>query len=371
MTPHAIRSLVRAVAATVAVSLGIAVSSARADTVAQTNAVGTGAGIEAKNVRIRDVLPATADKPPMLVYVVAGNDRQIELTKVWTLTIDDDKVLTDAELAYRAREFDKAVDGYQKVARGGTGWKVRYVTPRLVDSANRANRFDAAISAYLAFVRVDPAGATAYKPALPAKGSKLLEDAAAQTETALRSASDDTQRRAYLSFLLDVHTARSDDAARVRVLGQLEKLVGDLGSDPASQAMLADIRLAQARSKLAEKQFAEAIQIVDDNADRFVDPRQQAAALFTVAEAKAGLAKPADADAQLDVAVAYMKVVANYRKAEGAPYVVESLMRAAAILEAQNDLDGARGLYESVATDYPDHELAKAAQQKVDQLKKK
>lgn len=364
MNPHTIRPLLLAVA------MALCGGSLRADTVAQTNAVGTGAGTEAKNVRIRDVLPASADKPSMLVFVFQGNERQVELSKVWTLTIDDDPGLTEADLSYRAREFDKAVDGFQKVARGGTSWKVRYVTPRLVDAANRANRFDAAITAYLGYVRVDPAGATSYKPTLPAKGSKLLDDAVTQTETALRSASDDAQRRAFLSFLLDVQTARGDDAARLRVLAQLEKLVGDLGNDPASQTMLADIRLGQARSKVVEKQFADAIKLIEENADRFVDPRQQAAALFTIAEARAGLAKPDDSAAQLDVAVAYMKVVANFRKADGAPFVVESLMRAAAVLEVQKDLDGARGLYESVVTDFPDHELAKSAQQKVDQLKK-
>jgi TolA-binding protein len=350
--------------------LACAAAPTLADSVFQTNAVGTGVGTEAKSVRIRDVLPATVDKPSMLVYVFQGNERQIELSKVWTLSLDDDKVLTDADIAFRSREFDKAVDGYQKIARGGTAWKIRYVTPRLVDAASRANRFDAAITAYLGFIRVDATGATAFKPALPAKGSKLLDDAASQAETALRSAADDTQRRAYLSFLLDVQTARGDDAARLKVLEQLEKLVGDLGSDPASQAMLGDIRLGQARAKIAERKFAEAIQLVEENAERFTEPRQQASALFTLAEARAGQAAPDDSAAQLDAAVAYMKVVAHFRKADGAPLVVESLMRAAAILEAQKDADGARSLYESVVTDFPEHDLARQAKSKLAQLKK-
>ncbi|MFT3787931.1 MAG: hypothetical protein QM770_17475 [Tepidisphaeraceae bacterium] len=343
---------------------------AYADRILEANADASNAGATLDNVRIKGVVPAQADQPARLTFNYQGGDTARPLTKIWALQLDDDKTLTDADAAYRSGKPDVAVDGYQRVARGGEEWKVRYVTPRLLDAATKANRFDAAVGAYLAYVRLDAAGAQSFKPALPAKGGKLLDDAVTQTDTALRSATDDAQRRAYLTFLLDLHTGRNDDANRLKVLEQLEKLLGNLGDDPASQGMLADIRLSQARSRLAERKFAEAQALIDQNADRFTEPRQQASALFVLAEAKAGTAKPGDKQAQQDAVLAYLKVVAHFRNADGRPMVGESLLKAAAIEAAIGDAATAESLYQSVVTDFPDTPFASDAQKALAQLKK-
>jgi len=98
----------------------------------------------------------------------------------------------------------------------------------------------------------------------------------------------------------------------------------------------------------------------------FVDPAQQADALFILAEAKYALAlNKKDAGDLKDAALAYMRVVANFKDAPNHPHVPESLLRTANIEEQLNDAPAAQLLYQQIAQQYPDDPIAAVAKQKI------
>jgi TolA-binding protein len=324
-----------------------------------------------EDVQIRGITPATADKEAQLTYLLNGQPATTDLSRIIRLELTDDKPFTDADAAYAAKKFPESVDGYVRAMRGNVEWKVRYITPRLVDAAGRANRFDAALSAYLAFIRLDAVAASQFKPTLPERGSKLLEDAVKDTESALKGASTNEQRQAYYSLLLEIHTQRGDDAARGRVLEEIEKLSKTLGDNPQTRAIIAEVRLSQARSMIDKKQFKEALDTIQANAERFTERKQVATGMYIIAQAKQGLAKPDDREAMLDAALAYMVVVSSFRDDDSRPFVGESLLRAADIHVAIKEVDTALGLYDSVVKDFAGTPLADEAAKKSADLKAK
>lgn len=319
-----------------------------------------------------DGVTITGIKGDNLVFRTAGGEeRERPIKNIFKVGVTGDLALNTAENAYVEKQYDKAIDGYQKVARGADAWKIVWSVPRLLDAAEKTKRFDAALTGYIGLAKIDANAAAAIRPALPAKGSKFLDDAARELETAARAATKDAEKRALLAFLLDVQLARGDQAAAETTVDQLLKYAGpDAQNDPQLAAMVAGIRLGQARVASEAKRWPEVLAAINAAAPRLVDPKQQAEALYLRAEATLGQAKTGDTQARLDAALAFMRVVAHFRDVEGAPFVAESLLKASEALEGGGDVAGARTLCEQIAAEFPDTPFAAQANERASRLAK-
>jgi TolA-binding protein len=300
------------------------------------------------------------EKDALVFRNAGGNETSRPLDRIAYVQVTNDAALSAGETAFIGRDWNKAIDSYVRVARSTSDWRARWVGPRLIDAANNAKRFDAAIVGYLALARTDPQLAAARKPALPAKGSQFLEDAVKELETAYRSLTTDAQRQAVLALQLDIHTARGDANAVAATLDQLLKLAGpDASANPANRTMLAGVRLSQARQALQTGDAAKAVQTIRANEALFVDVLQQAEAMFILAEAAGATAT--SPDAKQDAALAFLRVSAHFSDVEGKPYVADSLVKAAALQEQVGDIAGARKLFEQIVAEFPQSPQAASA----------
>lgn len=308
-----------------------------------------------------------------LVFRTAGGEeRDRPLKSIFKLVTNNDAALTAAETAYVDKQWDKAIDGYQKVARaGGEPWKVVWSVPRLLDAAGKNNRFDAALSGYIGLAKVDPAAAALIRPTLPAKGSKFLDDAVRELDVAARQATKDPERQALLSMLLDVQLARGDQTAAETIVDQLLKIAGPNVDDPKLAGMVAGIRLGQARVAFEAKRWPEVTKAIDAAAPRLIDPKQQAEALYLRAASMLGQTKPDDKPARLDAAIAFMRVVAHFQEIEDKPFVGQSLLGAADALESVGNINEARSLCEQTVAELPDTPYAAEATRRIARFTKK
>lgn len=301
-----------------------------------------------------------------LYYEMGGRETSRELGQIYQIEVDGEPVLNAAEEAWVKEDWNAAVDGYVKSARstaaGSKAWLAQWSTVRLIQSANKAGRLDAAVSGYLVLLSSQPDLAGKYKPTLPEK-STFLDSAVTQTEAKLKEPRlPDAAKRALLGFLLELHRARGDLKKAAEVAEQL----GDSGAlSPQDQAELA---LGQARIALDQKNYAEVARVVESRRSIFVDPNQQADALFLVAEAKSKLAKD-DKNALKDAALAYMRVVAHFSNVDGKPRVAASLLRTADLYQQLDEPQTALKLYERLIADFPTDPAAREAKQKADALK--
>jgi len=308
----------------------------------------------------------------MLVFLVGGNETRRDLDRIARIAVDDEVALTQAEEAMALEKFDEAVDAYQKAARSSTKpWVRDWAAGRLVVASSRSGRFDAAASAYIALVLKDPATAAARKPKLPVKGSTFLDTAVAQVTTALATPRlTDAQTTALLTFLVELHVARQDDAAASAATEKLDEFLARDPNNPAAARANARRKLQAAARLLAEKKYAPALAAVDAHRAAFTETDQQAEAMFLIAEARSGMADSTDRKALADAALAYMRVVAHFKDVPDSPRVADSLARAAAICEAMGDPAAATQLYSDVVKNHPNNEDAAAiAQRALDRLK--
>jgi tetratricopeptide (TPR) repeat protein len=288
-----------------------------------------------------------------------GNEVIKDLATVVAISIDDEPQFNQAEADYAANRFDRALDGFdQTIARTDKSWLKAYCQPLLADVANKAGRFDKAVQAYVYLVLNQPADAAAHRPTVPPAGSAYLDGAAQALSTAADTPNLSSQQQAaILSLLVQVQRARDDAAAIDAAASRLAKIVGDSGNPAADEASLAlaDAKLAEAGSALAQKNYDRAISIITAAANLFVDPRRQADAMYILAQARHGQARAKnDPNAWKDAAIAYMRVVADFKDAAGSPHVAQSLLAVASILENHlNEPGKAMGIYQSIRGQFP------------------
>lgn len=322
--------------------------------------------LELKNAKVQKI------ENNEIVYSYNGNDSRRELSRITKLQIDGETVFNEAEMAYDTGKFDAAVDGYQKTIRStNKPWLKDWSSARLIEAANKSSRFDAAITAYVAMVQKDPALAARYKPALPDAKSTYLDTAVKDIEAALATKLSDEQKLPLLTYLVDIHRLRKDRVAEDKVAAQLDELLAKDPSNPAAAASMVRRKLQTAQKSLDSGDFAKAISEIDQNRALFVDPQQQADALFLIAEARNGIAQKSKSPDDLkDAAIAYMRVVANFKDLPARPHVVECLMKTALIYEQLNDPATAARVFEQITTQFPDDPLAAEAAQNARRLKK-
>jgi TolA-binding protein len=242
---------------------------------------------------------------------------------------------------------------------------------RLLDAAAKSGRFDAAVKAYIAMVQRDPAAAAKNRPAMPAAGSTYLDTGIKLVNSALdNSKLADEQKSALLGFVIDLNTAKGDSKAADAASDELLKLTARNPNDPNSGRALAQVQLRKAKAALDQKQYDQVMQLIESSKAQINDPQQQDEALFMLAEAKYAIAQTkGDPDALKDAALAYMRVVANFKDLPGAPHVNECLMKTAAIYEKLKEPDEAIGIYQQLADQHQDAATAEQAKASIDRLK--
>ena len=329
-------------------------------------------------VRADSIFVGTLERPNVTINELRGdqlvfeiNDRPAEpvpVARVTKLIVTSDPTFTAAEEAYAGGKFDVAVDGYQKSLRGagaGKPWIKDWSAMRLIDAANRTGRFDAATTAYITLLLKDPTAAAArFKPALPDAKSTYLDTAVAEVNKALQTQKiTDPQKQALLTFLVELHRARKDAKAAGDAVEQLLKIPGaSAASDPETKRAVADMKLSLARVAIDAKDFAKAIATIESARALFIDPQQQADALYCLADARLGAAMQSkDPQALKDAGLAFMRVVANFKDAQGRPHVADALLKTAQVHEQLGEPKTAEQLYEQVAREFNNEPTVAAA----------
>ncbi len=297
----------------------------------------------------------------------SGLEQEIEFDKVARITVTADPALTEADDAYILQNFDKAVDSYLKAMRTNDAWKIQWITPRLSNAAAKTNRFDAALTAFLGYAKIDPPSAIGSKPTLPAKGSKYLDDAAKQIEAATRTATSDGERQALTSLLLDIQMQRGDQSAAELVANELSKLSGDL-ADPRIAGMIVGIRLDQANSEISAGRFDKVAVLLEPVRGKITVPAQQARAMFLLARAARATAGE-DKTKLTDAAISFMRIPAHFGTLEGKPFVGEAMIEAAKINQLIGDSESAKAIYQQLQSEFANTALAQQAAQSLSELK--
>ncbi len=299
---------------------------------------------------------------------LAGRESSRPVEQVVRIAIDDEPALNAAEEAFVDAKWEPSVNGYVKTIQSTRrDWLKVWVAGRLLTAAEKAGRFDAAATAFVTAVLGTSKAAPA-KPGMPDAKSSYLATAVQEVETALANAKlSPDQRQALLSFLLDLHRTRDDQKAMAEVLEQMVKAGAVAANDPAAAGALARMKLDVAAIAIDDRQYKKAIDAINGSRGIFVDQKDQAKALFLLAQATEGLAGE-DPPALHDAALAYMRVVAHCKDAPGQPHVVESLMKTAAILERTKHNQAALELYQQIAAQFPQDPAAPAAREHAQRL---
>lgn len=296
------------------------------------------------------------------------NDRELE--RINYIAVDGEPAFNEAEVAIVKEDKSKAIDGYTKAIRATSKpWLKQFAARRLLLALGDSEQFDARVVAYLALLEQNPDEAMQFKPTLPPKGNRQLDVAIEDVENTLKqSGIAPAQQVALYTFLVDLHRRKGDEAAAIATLERLAKLADVIGDNPEITAQLAAARVAQARLALDQKKYAEAIKFIHDNRANISDPRLQSDALYILAVAGRNTANKNDKKAMQDIALQFMRVVANFNDLEGRPNVLPSLVATAEILEQIDQKDAAAKVYEQIRTEFPKDPAAKQAEENLKRL---
>ena len=324
-------------------------------------------GLSLDNVTIQGIAQGQ-----LMFQGVSGNTAQRDLNKVLRIHVDGENALNDAEDAYAAGKFADAVDGYLTTSRSTTkDWLKDYVSGRLADAAGKSNRFDAVVIAYIAMVQKDAGSAANMRPQMPAADSTYLDTAISEVNDALQTSTlTDDQSVVLLQFEVDMYNTKKDTAGMEQAEARLDEILAKDPNNPIAAQANARRKLQAASAALDAKRYQEAIADIESNRQLFTDPQQQADALYTIAEARMGqIGDGKDAAALKDAALAYMRVVANFKDTPGRPHVADSLYKTGQIEEQLAEPDVAAKVYQQVAEQFPADPAAALAKQNLDRLK--
>ena len=308
------------------------------------------------NLELRDVSVQGIEADQLVFRSSAGRETSRPIAEVARLELDGQRAFNDAEAAFATGAYDQAVGGYLTTVKGGApDWLKNYAARKLMAAATQADRFDDAATAYATLATVDPEAAVALRPRVPEKPGQVAA-AAAEIEAALRRRPSEAARQALLSFQLDLERARGDTAAATRIVEELQQAAragtGDAGAPTMSDTQAADLALAEAGLALDAGEAARVPAVIDAAAASFVEPRQQAEALYLKAQAAEAVADTPEA--RQDAAIAYLTVVAHFKESPDAPRVAESMRRAAALLQELGKTVEAQALLDEVGQRFPD-----------------
>jgi TolA-binding protein len=350
-------------AACVACGLAVPAASALADTVWLQS--GTGKPIALENVKVQG-----AQDENLTFTTAAGVSNTKPLDHVPLIKLDDEPAFSAAEDAFSKGNWAAAADDYRKaLASTSKDWVKDRSAMRLVEAADKSGNFNDAVAGFIELMKTKPAQATQHKPSIPKGQPAQLDPAITLVKQELQDPKlNNDQKTVLLNYLLELYSAKGDTASAQAVIQQLGKTMPADASSPEARRIQADSKLAEAKQELSQKRFSEAVQALQSNGPLFTDPMQQAEALYVIAEAKAGAARPDDPDQLKDAALAFMRVVAVCKDMEGKPHVADALLQTAAIEEKLKNTKEALALYNQVAAEFRGTPLAGTAQQNAARL---
>jgi len=315
----------------------------------------------------------SVDSGKIIFRTQTGHAVVKDLASVVDINLDDEPSFNQAQIDYAANRLDKAADEYdQTIQKTDKAWLKAICAPKMTDAADRSGRFDKAAEGYTMLVLNDAKAAAQHRPAVPQFGSPYLDAAASTVSSALDAGSiTPEQQTTLLAFLLEIQRARRDTAAIDSVASRLtgSPASGGATSDLAAAA-LADAKISEAKNAVAQQHYDDAVKLINGSQQFFVDTPHQADALFVLAQAREGQAQAADnPNAWKDAAIAWLRVVADFKASPGAPHVADALLHAAAILERINQSDKAMAMYQSILDAYPNAPAAAQARTQLDRLK--
>jgi TolA-binding protein len=319
------------------------------------------------NIKIEKV-----DGDNLLFLSASGNETKKPLAEVSQIAMDDEPNLTAAELAYDGGNFAGSIEGFRKAAASsGRDWVRQRAALRLIDAGTRVSDFQASVAGFATLTTFDAAAAQKSKPAIPANASVADLKAAATTvhnaQAAAKLSVD--QQRVLLNFQVELLTAAHDTNGASAALNSLSRMGGGAPSvntggtgapDATADLARADEKLNAARFALDQKEYQKASGILLAAGDGLTAPEQQNDALFMLAQCKEQLAGE-DPKALTDAAIAYMRVVANFKKVKGSAHIPDALMKTAAIEEKLSKPEEALKLYNEVSADFQGTSFAQAA----------
>lgn len=340
------RGLVTTVTAAV-LTLAVAATPSVADTVWYGS---TGSAIAAEGTILRV-------EAGQLVWQDKGSGSQARrpLASIVKVKVDGETDLNAAEDAFEQGKFDAAAAAYNKAATASKkDWARDRAVTRLVQAAEKAGQFSLSASAFVQLAARDPAAAADKRPAVPADKAQVAK-AIPDVERAFGQKPTDVVR----AFLGELYIAN----------GEAEKAAKILATAPGA-AKNPVLVLTQAKAALAAKNYAAAIDAVEQNRPLFTDPALQVEALHAVADAKAALAG-ADPAKKQDAAIAYMRVAAHFGT-RASPLVADALGKTGKLLEEVNQPAEAAAVYKQLAEDpkYKGTKAAADAQADFDRLQK-
>jgi tetratricopeptide (TPR) repeat protein len=294
-------------------------------------------------------------------YQSDGQEKSRPVAEVAAMKLDEEPDYNAGAAAYDHQDWPAAADSFLRTMNStDRQWLRDWIAPRLLDAANHAGRFDAAVAGWVRLVRLDATANADKKPDVPADGNHL-DQAATELNAAAKTATGPS-RRLILGLLLEVQTARQDTADAAAVARQLQQM--GVSASAAGAGAIASVeqetRIALARTALHEGKFDEAIAQIDSAASILTDPDRQSDALFVRAQALEGKAAGGGAggrgaDAWKDAALGYMRVYVHFRDGPGSEHAAAALMKTAEIEEQHlGDPAAALGLYQKVVTEYKD-----------------
>src|SRR5271156_292891 len=216
-----------------------------------------------------------------VVYVTqSGSEVSKSLSQVQQIAVDDEPAFNAAEEAYVAGKWDAAASQYQSALHStARDWVKLRCSVRLAEVAGKANRFDAAVSAYIALLASNPKAAAAVRPQVSQANPATLDAAAAELSVSLQSdALSDAQRSLLLRLALEIYRAKKDTAS---INATLEALVKIGAATPADMAV---VKLLSAQAALDAKDFKTARNEIQQNRSLFTDAAQQIDALWIAAQ---------------------------------------------------------------------------------------
>ena len=221
-----------------------------------------------------------------------GTEVHKPIAHVSKINIADEPALNTAEEAYLRKDWDKAATGYEKTVRTtNKAWLRDWCSVRLLESANKAGRFDAAVKAYIALAEKAPDSAKPIQLNMPKAGSTYINDAIKDLNTAIARSKNEETKRLLLKLVVDLNALKGDNAAGDKALQDLAN--AQVAADPNSpEALKAQVmlKLKTMRVALAAKEYDKVISTIEKEAATIVEPADQAEALLMYADAKAGKA---------------------------------------------------------------------------------
>ena len=312
----------------------------------------------------------TGVKGDEIYFTFAGREVHRPIAEITKVQLNDEPALNAAEEAYAQRAWDKAADGYEKTLRTTQkAWLRDWVSLRLLDSANNAGRFDAAVRGYVTLAERNPTAARSIKLTMPKADSAYLNDAIKLINDSLAKSKNDETKALLLNTLIEVYNAKGDTNGAAEALRRRMEMVAADPNTPEGVRAAALLKLKAIQLALSSKQFDQVIKLIEKDGPSLTDPLDQAEALWCLAEAHAGKAQASkDPEVWKDVALAYMRVAAH--APQNSPLAAAALLKTAALHEQRLDeRQTALAIYQQVVTDFKDTDAGNAAEKQVQRLK--